>query len=452
MSAPAAVTLGRYTTMQLTSIFVSTLLGYSLDGYNLLILSFLMPYIASDMHLSPVATGTIFSMQLVASMLGGVLFGWIADALGRKNGLILSIALYSVGALVSGFSWNLASLMVLRFITGLGLGGEWGIGMALFNEAWSPTRRGLGAAVIQSSFLAGVSVAGIVAAAIIGAAGPTGWRVALMTGFIPVVLVLVIRLWMPESHLWREYHELKRAGRLPEEKRRQSAPVVEIFRGKALILTIMGLLLVGGFMFAFYGVSTFVPTLIVKGYHARPATFAAVNTAVTWISIPIYIVFGGLSDAWGRKKAFLVPGLAMAAGSIALFVVTRTPGTYPGSIWVWGLFWAYLLWYAGTSAAALFGVWLSEVFPVEIRATAVSVTYMIGRGASALSPIVVPAFAAGVLLGRAMGIVSLIGTIVMLAFGLLLPETRGRIFHVIDHVVAGHVAEPRVASAERVEQ
>lgn len=424
---------GQYTKGQLTSIFVSALLGYSLDGYNLLILSFLMPYIASTMHLSPFLTGLIFSMQLIASMLGGVVFGWIADAVGRRNGLMLSIVVYSVGALISGFSWNFGALLVFRFLTGLGLGGEWGIGMALFNEAWSPKRRGLGAAIIQSSFLAGISVAGIVAAAIIGAAGPTGWRVALMTGFLPVLLVAVIRFWMPESHLWSEYNRMKRSGQLPEEKRRESAPLIEIFRGKALPLTIIGLLLVGGFMFAFYGVSTFMPTLIVKSYHAKPSVFAAVNTAVTWIAIPVYIFFGFLSDSWGRKRAFFIPGVAMVVGSVVLFLVTRTFTPYPGSIWLWAVFWAYLLWYAGTGASALFGVWLSEVFPVEVRATAVSVTYMIGRGASALSPLVVPLFGTKNL-GNGMATISCIGAILMLIFGLMLPETRGRIFHVIEHI------------------
>lgn len=434
----AAASTG-YSSGQLASIFVSALLGYAMDGYNLLILSFLMPYIATTMHLSEVSIGLVFSMQLAASMLGGVVFGWIGDAVGRRNALMLSIIVYSVGALFSGLSGSFGALLLFRFLTGLGLGGEWGSGMVLFNEAWSARRRGLGASIIQSSFLMGISLAGIVAAGIISSHGPTGWHLALETGALPIVLVLLIRFWMPESRLWKEYQAAKKAGTLPPEKMKESVPLVEIFRGRALPWTIAGLLMVAGFMLAFYGVVPFIPTIIIKVYHAGPAVFAQVNTAVTWIAIVFYIAFGWISDSWGRKRTFLIPGVLMLAGAVALFVATQSRAPYPGAIWGWGLFLAYLLWYVGTSASALFGVWLSEVFPVEVRNTAVSVTYMIGRGASAIAPVLVPVIG-GAVLGVGIGVIALVGAVVMLIFGLTLPETRGRVFHVVEDVAGSQSA------------
>lgn len=423
-----------YTGGQLASIFVSALLGYAMDGYNLLILSFLMPYIASTLHLSEVAIGSVFSIQLVGSMFGGVVFGWIADTIGRRNALMLSIAVYSVGALLSGLSGSLGALLAFRALTGLGLGGEWGIGMVLFNEAWNPRRRGFGAGIIQSSFLAGISLAGIVAARIIASRGANGWHFALMTGVVPVILVLVIRLWMPESKLWKSFHDLKKSGTLPDEKKKESVPLVEIFRGRAALWSILGLLLVGGFMLAFYSVVTFMPTIIIKVFHQPPSTFSSVDTWVTWIAIAFYILFGWMSDTVGRKRAFAIPGGLMVIGAIWLLFATQSTAPVPSSIWAWPVFLAYLVWYVGTSSSALFGVWLSEVFPVEIRATAVSVTYMVGRGASAISPVLVPLMAAGVL-GKGLGIMGFVGACLMLIFGLLLPETRGRLFHVIDNVV-----------------
>jgi MFS family permease len=448
-AGPASAPAG-YSRAELAAIFTSALLGYAMDGYNLLILSFLMPYIVKTTGISPVESGLVFSMQLIASILGGALFGWVADAIGRRNGLMLTIGLYSVGALLSGVAWNFGSLLALRFVTGLGLGGEWGLGMALFNEAWSRRRRGLGSSVIQSSFLVGVFVAGVVAARLIAALGPSAWRLTLMTGFVPVLLVAVIRFWMPDSRLWEQYDRLRRRGGLPEEKRRESAPLVEIFRGRTLLLTVTGLLLVGGFMLAFYAVTSFVPTLIIRTYHGGPATFEAVNTAVVWISIPFYVLFGWLSDGWGRKRAFLVPAGVLLAGSILLYLASVRVGAYPGSIWRWPFFWAYLVWYVGTAAAALFGVWLSEVFPVEMRATAVSVTYMLGRGASAISPVLVPLIAAGTLFsaraatGQSMALLSCVGVVVMVIFGLVLPETRGRVFRVIERP-AGSLAQEELS-------
>jgi MFS family permease len=428
-----------YTRLGLTSILLSALLGYATDGYNLLILSFLMPYIDKTMHLSGVQAGSVFSVQLIASILGGALFGQLGDRIGRRNGLMLSIVLFSVGALLSGLSWNYESLLAFRLLTGIGLGGEFGLGMALFSEAWPRTRRGLGAGVIQASFLVGIFCAGIVASHLVTSMGPHAWRIAFMTGFLPVVLGIGIRFWMPESHLWQEYDRLRRSGELPSAKQRQRMALIEIFRGSTLRHTVFGFLMVFGFMLGFYALTSFVPTLIVSDYHSGASTYAAVNTAVVWISIPFYVAVGAASDIWGRKKSFIVPMLGMVAGSVFLLIATGSPAHYPGSIWVWPVFWAYCLWYAGSGVASLFGVWLSEIFPVEKRATAVSVTYMMGRGASAISPIIVPLLlvlpiASGAHpLGTSMALLSVVGVAVMTVFGLLLPETSGRVLRLIDY-------------------
>jgi MFS family permease len=439
-----------YSRLGLTSILVSAVLGYAMDGYNLLILSFLMPDIEKAMHLSGIQAGSVFSVQLVASIVGGALFGQLGDRIGRRTGLMLSVALFSVGALLSGLSWDFSSLLVFRLVTGIGLGGEFGLGMALFNEAWPRTRRGLGAGVIQASFLVGIFCAGLVASHLVRAMGPDAWRIAFMTGFLPIVLGIAIRLWMPESALWREYERLRRAGELPEAKQRQRMALVEIFRGRTLRHTIYGFLMVFGFMLGFYALTSFVPTLIVTDYHSGATTYESVNTAVVWISIPCYVAVGACSDLWGRRKTFVVPMLAMTAGALFLLVATTRSAGYPGSIWAWPVFWAYLAWYAGSGVAALFGVWLSEIFPVEKRATAVSVTYMLGRGASAISPLVVPLLLGLPLvsgahpLGTSMALLSIVGVVIMAVFGLLLPETRGRALGLIDYE-AGRVADIRVA-------
>lgn len=428
-----------YTRLGLASILLSAVLGYAMDGYNMLILSFLMPYIEKSMQLSGVQAGSVFSVQLVASIVGGALFGQLGDRIGWRNGLMLSVVVFSVGALLSGLSWNFSSLLAFRLVTGIGLGGEFGLGMALFNEAWPRTRRGLGAGVIQASFLVGIFSAGTVAGHVIEALGPNAWRLAFITGFVPIVLGIGIRFWMPESHLWQEYERLRRSGTLPAAKRNQRMALVEIFRGRTLRNTLFGFLMVFGFMLGFYALTSFVPTLIVTDYHSGSGTYASVNTAVVWISIPCYVAVGALSDIWGRKKTFIMPMLVMIGGAVFLLIATSNPGGYPGSIWSWPVFWAYCVWYVGGSVASLFGVWLSEIFPVEQRATAVSVTYMLGRGASAISPIIVPLllglpFASGAHpLGTSMALLSIVGVAVMAVFGLLLPETSGRVFQLIDY-------------------
>src|SRR3954451_2633367 len=135
-----------YTARQRYSIMISAMLGYILDFYDVLIFPFLLPAIQRSMSLSLTEVGSLQALTLFGSAIGGALFGIVGDRLGRKTSLQLTIALFSVAAIISAFAWNYWSLAVLRLITGIGLGGEYGVGMVLFNEAWKKSSRGLGAA------------------------------------------------------------------------------------------------------------------------------------------------------------------------------------------------------------------------------------------------------------------------------------------------------------------
>lgn len=421
-----------YTRSQLGVIFGSALLGYAMDGYNMLIVSFVLPDIERGLDMSATAAGSVISVQLVASIMGGMLFGRIADRWGRKNGLLLSIVLYSVGALASGFSWNLSSLLALRFVTGIGLGGEWGLGMTLMRETWSSKRRGLGSGIIQSSFIVGIAIAGTAATVITQALGPGSWRVVLMTGAVPVLLGLAMRLWLPESRDWQRDRDRRAAG--TDGAGFTDAGVLGSggLTRRPWVNGALAALLVGGYMLAFYAVATFMPSLITHGYHAGGAVAKSISDAVIWIAVPFYIGAGALSDLLGRKKALLIPGALMIAASVFLYVATAADAPYPGSLWGWPVFWAYCLWYIGTGAGSVFGVWFAEIFPIRIRASASSMSYMFGRGASAASPVIVPALAGAALvaaahpLGPAMALLSIIGAAVVLLAGVALPETHRR--------------------------
>jgi MFS family permease len=408
-----------YTRPQLAGIFTSALLGYGLDGYNLLIVSFLLTAIESHLHISAAAGGFIVSMQLVGSIVGGLVLGRYADRFGRRKGLAVSIILYSLGALLSAFSWNYGSLLAFRLITAVGLGGEFGLGMSLFNEAWAGRKRGLGAGIIQSSFVAGIAVAGWAAPHVVSAFGANGWRVALMTGFIPVILGVAIRLWMPESRAWQEH----RAARAAHAAHAARASVPQLTRR-----TLASFFLVGGFLFSFYSLTTFMPSIIGKDFHAGTDVASNINTVVTWTAVGAYILVGWLSDIFGRKRAFLVPAAMMVAGSVLIFVATRSGSRYPGSFWGWDLFWGYFIWYVGTAAGAYIGAWLSETFPVGIRATSVSGTYMFGRGASGLAPIFGPGlislgvFIGPLAIGRSIGVLSISGVAIMVVAGIVMPK------------------------------
>ncbi|OZM77071.1 MFS transporter [Pseudonocardia sp. MH-G8] len=409
-----------YSTGQRWIILLSAILGYVTDGYNLLIITFALPSITTSLGISAQQAGTIITVQLVASIIGGALFGRIADSHGRKKALTWSIALFSVGALLSAFSWNYTTLLLTRLVAGIGLGGEWGVGMALFNEAWK-RHRGLGASVIQSSLPVGSLLAGVVAAQIIATSGPEGWRWSLATGCLPLVLCVVIRIWMPESKVW-----LRSRNERPARDETALQVFREVRRSGASRRWLLAFGLVLGYMISYYSVTSWMPTFIVETYDQGPSVWQEVNTFAVWVVVPLKIAFGLWGDKVGRKTATLVPAVFTLMGSIGILVVSLGgEHTYPGSIWVWSLFWLFFLWSMGNAQASLMGAWLPESFETRIRATATSTAYMFGRGVSALAPSLVAVLAFGNL-GVGMGVASLVGVVLFVVCAILLPETKPR--------------------------
>jgi MFS family permease len=170
---------------------ISAMLGYILDFYDVLIFPFLLPAIQRSMSLSLTEVGSLQALTLFGSAIGGALFGVIGDRLGRKTSLQLTIALFSVAAITSAFAWNYWSLAALRFITGIGLGGEYGVGMVLFNEAWKKSSRGFGAAALQGCAVIASSTASIVGIWLIATfSDEWSWRIGLLTGGVPILLII----------------------------------------------------------------------------------------------------------------------------------------------------------------------------------------------------------------------------------------------------------------------
>jgi MFS family permease len=428
MSVQAAA----YTGKERFSVALSCILGYWLDFYNLVIVAFLMGAIQKSLSISLTQAGTITSVTLAGSVVGGILFGWLGDRIGRKNSLLLTLALFSGGAIVSAFSWNYASLLVFRFIAGIGLGGEWGAGMVLFNEIWNRERRGFGSSVVQAMAGAGVAAASVVAVWSLRHFGPEwGWRIALLTGGAPIVLMVYVRWWMPESKLWREYERLRQAGQLPPEKAAEASPLIEIFRGASGRYVALGIIAWGFYVISYQSITVFMPVLMLRHLAATPEVVRSATLLYAFFLSLCMLGVGWYSDRLGRKLGVLIPTVISIIGYIGIYFVGDTK--YPGLIWYWPLLWWYLIWGAGQTSAAMFGPWLSELFPVEIRSTAVATVYTLGRAVGAISPFVVPA-AAGAFGGNLLGgmMFGLVGSIVCLLTILRLPETAGRSFAVVE--------------------
>lgn len=420
-----------YSGRERNSVLISTLFGYGLDFYNILIISFMMGAIQKSLNINLTQAGVITTVTLIGSVIGGVLFGWLGDRVGRKNSLLLTLALFSIGAVVSAFAWDFNSLLVTRAITGVGLGGEWGAGIVLFNEVWNKDRRGFGSSVIQAASTGGIAAASIVAVWSLSSFSPEwGWRVALLTGGAPVVLMVYVRFWMPESKLWLEYERMRKAGELPPEKAAADNPLIEIFKGASLRYTLLGFLVVSGYMFAFYSVTVFMPGFM-RSLGAAPDAIRTVTIVFSCGLAAAFLIFGWFTDSLGRKVGVIFPMAISIIGFIGIYFSAGV--SFRGSLIAWPLFAWYVLWGIGQTAAGMFGCWFSELYPVELRSSAVSTIYMVGRGIGSVAPFLVPVVAAHSTSGIAGGMMAgLAAAVVCAVAALLLPETAGRSFAVIE--------------------
>jgi MFS family permease len=428
-SQTVAYGLHEYSKRERLVIMGSTMLGFALDMYNLLIVTFLMTTIQRSLNISLTQAGAITTATLIGSVIGGGGFGWIGDRMGRKTSLQLTLGVFSVGAIASAFAWDYPSLLVVRFLAGIGLGGEWGAGMVLFNEVWDPGRRGLGSALIQAS-----NLFGLVGATLVGVWATTqfspywGWRIALLTGGAPILLMVAVRYLMPESRIWLRYKQLKEAGQLVDENR---TPLFDIFRSRLIKHTLTGIAWLASYMFCFYGVSVYIPTLFLKVLHATPGALRSTIVTSQVIGFAGYLFMGWCNDRFGRRHGALVPTLMWIASLIGIWAWGHT--LYQGALLVWPMFWLYLIFHFGNTALGVSGPWLSELYPVGLRATAVSFIYMGGRAVGSIAPILVPIIASKFDNSLVAGMMV---TLPVACIGLLavciLPETRGRDLAAID--------------------
>ena len=176
-------------------------LGWMLDAFDAMLYALVLAHVMRDLGMTKGTAGLLNSLTLLASGIGGVAFGFIADRLGRKRALMLSILTYSVCSFASGLATSVLMLAVFRFILGLGMGGEWNTGATLVAETWPTELRAKAISIVQSSWAIGYALAALVVGIVLHYAD---WRMAFFVGILPALVVLWIRRGVPESEMWQE--------------------------------------------------------------------------------------------------------------------------------------------------------------------------------------------------------------------------------------------------------
>src|SRR5256714_11527464 len=184
---------------------VAAALGWMLDAFDVMLYALVLAHIMRDLGMSKATAGGLGTLTLLASGIGGVFFGFIADRIGRKRALMLSILTYSICSFASGLATSVAMLAAFRFILGLGMGGEWNTGATLVAETWPTELRAKAISIVQSSWAIGYALAALVAGIVLHYAN---WRIVFFVGILPALVILWIRKDVPESEMWLERHRL----------------------------------------------------------------------------------------------------------------------------------------------------------------------------------------------------------------------------------------------------
>jgi MFS family permease len=381
-------------------------LGWMLDAMDVMLYSMVLAELMVHLGITKPEAGLLNSVTLAASAVGGMAFGVVADRVGRTRALMASILVYSVASLACGLSQTLGQLAASRLVLGLGMGGEWATGAALIAETWPPEHRGKALGVMQSAWAVGEAVAASVTLVVLPR---FGWRAVFFVGVLPALVVLWIWTEVPESPIWLERGQPRGA----------SLGVLwrPDVRGKGVVATLMN----ACSMFGYWGLFTWIP-----GYLALPEAQGGrglgVVASLAWVLVMApgkwlgYTLFGFSADAIGRRRSY-VSYLVVAAALVPLFGSTRSLTALLALAPLVGFFGAG--YFSGFAAVA------SELFPTEVRATAMGVSYNLGRGFSALAPLAVgwvasrhSFFAAFLLLAAAF--------LLAAALAVLLPETKGK--------------------------
>jgi MFS family permease len=361
--------------------------------------------------------GIIFSIFLIGWALGGVLFGVIADRLGRTKTLVFTILIYAVFTGLAALSYTWWQLALYRFLTALGIGGEWAAGAALVAEVWPEDKRAKAAGLLQSAWAAGFFFAAVVTFLL----RDSSWRLIFLVGVAPALVALAVRLCVKEPERWVQAHERERQpGAAPGSK------LAALFQPKLLGPTVVGSGLAFVAVFGLWGATNWTPTLVRSLPQLQDLSADTVTRYVVYATMALnagalagYLSFGPLADRIGRRGAFAL----MCAGSLVLlpltFLVTRSLAHLFILLPLLGFF--------NNGIFSGFPIYLPELYPTRLRATGAGFCFNVGRVLASTGPLLT-----GVLVG-ALGsfgrAASAISLIYLLGLALLpfAPETKGKL-------------------------
>lgn len=395
---------GSITAYQKRTLFASTV-GYALDGLDMMILGVCFTLIQATFNLTKTDLGTLTSVTLLGAVLGGILFGTLADKYGRVKVFSWTIIIFSVFTGLCAISPNYESFLVFRFLSGLGLGGEFGIGMTLVSETWPKHKRSRATSIVALGFQLGI----ILATLTVNFVGEAhGWRWAFAVGVLPALFVAWTRKGLKEPEIWQTL----------KDQNKNKIALGKLFKNVKTSSTTIGLTIACAVQnFGFYGIMTWMPTMIAteRGLSFKNTMFWTISTTIG-MSLGI-LIFGWLCDKFGRRPAYIV-FLLVSALSIWFYfqqtdmIVLILFGSVIG-FFVNGMMGGY-------------GALLAEHYPTDARSSAENIIFNVGRGIAGVSQVLIAYLATVYSISYALALLSAAYLLSAAAFMFLIPETKGK--------------------------
>ena len=379
--------------------------GYAMDGFDLLILGFMLSAISADLHFTPTQAGSLVTWTLIGAVAGGLIFGALSDHFGRIRVLTWTIVLFAVATGLCAFATGYWDLLIYRTVAGIGLGGEFGIGMALAAEAWPAKHRAKATSYVALGWQLGVLGAALLTPLLLPA---IGWRGMFLVGVIPAFVAWFIRNKLHEPELFVK----------TTTKRKSLGEAFKLLiKDKATAKVSLGVVVLCSVQnFGYYGIMIWMPNFLSKqlGFNL---TKSSMWTAVTILGMMAGIwIFGQLADRIGRKPSFLL----FQTGAVTMVLVYSSLSDPTTMLWAGALLGMFVNGMMGG-----YGAVMSEAYPTEARATAQNVLFNIGRGVGGFGPVVVGALATAYSFQTAIALLALIYLADMIATVFLIPELKG---------------------------
>jgi MFS family permease len=419
-AAEATLSLPRGLTRYQWTVFLVVWAGWALDAtdfglFSLVLRPALTELLGGSPSLAEIGkAGGLLSMAgLLGWAFGGFMFGILADYIGRVRTLAVSILVYSVFTAAQGFAHSPVELGIYRFIGGLGTGGEIIVGIPLVAEAFAQT--GIRAKIL-GVMMTGGAFGSLIGGGVYGLVGPYGWRWVFFVGIVPAILLAFIRRGMVEP----EHFEQVKARRLAAKSAASVSDAereflrfvpLQLFSRQNIYSTMVGLMFCLGTLLAIWTTVIWLPTIQTQILEADGIKGAA---AIPYVSHGMmlwgiggifgYSAFGFIADAIGRRLAVILYNLGTMALGFTLYLGLHHYDWYPYLLPVYGFF--VLGVFSGHA------VYLPELFPTHVRATAVSFCNGTGRIITSFGPLV-----AGLMVGYFGGFTQ--GAAIMTCFALL---------------------------------